>query len=668
MFTTLLIANRGEIACRVARTARRMGIRTVAVFSDADRDALHVRACDEAFHIGAAAAADSYLRGDNILEVARRSGARAIHPGYGFLSENAGFARACAEAGIVFIGPPVAAIEAMGSKSAAKAIMTKAGVPLIPGYHGAGQTDDELRQHSQAVGYPQLIKAAAGGGGRGMRVVMQAGEFEAALQSARREARAAFGDEQMLIERYLHAPRHVELQVFADTHGQVVHLFERDCSIQRRHQKVIEEAPAPGMTAALRTAMGDAAISAARAIAYEGAGTVEFLLEQTGAFYFMEMNTRLQVEHPVTEMVSGQDLVEWQLRVAAGEPLPLQQAQLQLRGHAFEARVYAEVPERDFLPATGTLEYLQMPAETAGVRIDTGVSQGDAVSVHYDPMLAKLIVWGEDRGMALQRLQQALAGCRIAGVTTNLAFLSTLCALEDFAQARLDTGFIDRHRGTLFPVSETVPVQVLAAACLAELYHQQQLQRQDSGSTDPWSPWQVTDGWHMNLEHSQTLMLEQQGQRLPVTVHFRPQQQAYVLETSQGRESLAGEYLEHGTLRVCLGDQVFVTGVYRDLAGFTVFHQGRCWRLALHDPLQEADEQQVQGGNLSAPMPGVIVAVDVSVGDQVSAGQRLMVMVAMKMEHAIIAPDAGEVAAIHFAVGDQVGDGDVLLSLERRRA
>ncbi|MCB1638289.1 MAG: 3-methylcrotonyl-CoA carboxylase, partial [Thiothrix sp.] len=489
-------------------------------------------------------------------------------------------------------------------------------------------------------------------------------EFEDALAAAKREAASAFGDDRVLIERYLPASRHVELQVFADTQGHVVHLFERDCSIQRRHQKVIEEAPAPGMTASLRAAMGAAAISAARAIAYVGAGTVEFLLDPTGAFYFMEMNTRLQVEHPVTEMVTGQDLVEWQLRVAAGEPLPLQQSQLSLRGHAFEARVYAEVPEQDFLPATGTLEYLQAPAEAAGVRVDTGVTQGDTISVYYDPMIAKLIVRGEDRKVALQRLQQALAAYHVAGVGTNLAFLARLCALDDFAQARLDTNFIGQHREALFPGETGVPVQVLAAVCLVERSHQQQQLQQQGSTTDPWSPWQVADSWRMNLVHQQTLVFVCHEQHLSVTLHDRPQQAVCMLETSQGRETLSGELLGQHALRVRLGDQVFVATVLQHASGFTVWYQGRQWQLALSDALQPAEEQAMSDGHLSAPMPGVIVAIEVRVGEPVRVGQRLMVMEAMKMEHAITAPMAGVVSAIHFAIGDSVRDGDELLCLE----
>src|SRR5689334_14494830 len=427
MFDTLLIANRGEIAVRVARTARRMGIRTIGVYSDADAHALHVEACDEAYRIGPPAPRESYLNGEAIIATARRSGAQAIHPGYGFLSENEDFAAACARAGLVFVGPPPAAIAAMGSKSAAKMIMSRAGVPLVPGYHGDDQDPARLAREAEAIGYPVLIKATAGGGGKGMKIVERAADFAAALASARREARASFGDDRVLLEKYLVAPRHIEIQVFADTHGNAVHLFERDCSVQRRHQKVLEEATAPGMTQATRAAMGDAAVASARAIGYVGAGTVEFIVPATfqrdGAFYFMEMNTRLQVEHPVTEMVTGLDLVEWQLRVAAGEPLPLAQRDIRARGHAIEARIYAEDPSRGFLPSIGRIAYWRMPPPSMHVRVDTGFRAGDDVSPYYDPMLAKLIVWGEDRDCARERLVEALGGCQVVGVSTNLDLL-----------------------------------------------------------------------------------------------------------------------------------------------------------------------------------------------------------------------------------------------------
>ena len=502
MFNKILIANRGEIAVRVARTARRLGVASVAVYSSADSTALHVEACDQAFCIGGASASESYLNGARILEVALGCGAEAIHPGYGFLSENADFARACTAAGCVFIGPPAAAIDAMGSKSEAKALMETAGVPLIPGYHGDDQQDEKLLAESRRVGYPQLIKASAGGGGKGMRLVGQESEFADALVSARRESRAAFGDDKVLIERYLTRPRHIEMQIFADSQGQCVHLFERDCSIQRRHQKVLEEAPAPGLDDKLRAQMGAAAVECARAIDYVGAGTVEFLLDEDGSFYFMEMNTRLQVEHPVTEMISGQDLVEWQLRVASGEPLPLQQAQIEMRGHAFEARIYAESPARDFMPAAGEIRFLQLPELSAQVRVDTGVRNGDTIGINYDPMIAKLVVHGPDRATALARLRYALRQYQILGPSTNLDFLGRLVALPAFGDANFDTGFIATHHEQLFAEDDEHRDRalVLAAAAMLPAFD-------FCASSDATSPWDLHNHWRMNLPGIERMQL-----------------------------------------------------------------------------------------------------------------------------------------------------------------
>ncbi len=503
MFSKILIANRGEIACRILKTARRMGVRSVAVYSEADAAARHVRLADEAVAIGGAAARDSYLNIGRILDAARRSGAQAIHPGYGFLAENEEFAQACAAAGIVFIGPPVAAIRAMGSKAAAKQLMEQAGVPLVPGYHGASQELSFLKAQAQQIGFPVLIKASAGGGGKGMRVVERGEDFEASLASCRREAASAFGDDRVILERYLSRPRHIEVQVFADTQGNVVHLFERDCSVQRRHQKVLEEAPAPGMTAAHRAAMTQAAIAAARAVGYVGAGTVEFIADQDfaadGSFYFMEMNTRLQVEHPVTEMITGLDLVEWQLRVAAGGPLPLAQEQIVLRGHALEARIYAEDPDKGFLPSTGRLVHLAPPAESLHVRIDTGVEEGDEITPHYDPMISKLVVWDETRERAAARMLQALAQYRIVGVANNVEFLSRLTACPAFAGADLDTGLIERERRYLLPESAEPPSDAFVLAALAELLREDLLSRRDAANDpDPRSPWHLRDGWRLN--------------------------------------------------------------------------------------------------------------------------------------------------------------------------
>ncbi|MCP3869029.1 MAG: acetyl/propionyl/methylcrotonyl-CoA carboxylase subunit alpha [Gammaproteobacteria bacterium] len=663
MFDKIIIANRGEIACRVARSARRMGIGTVAVYSEADSRAMHVSLCDEAYLIGPAAARDSYLRFDRILDVAERAGAGAVHPGYGFLSENSEFARACADRGIVFIGPPASAIVAMGSKSEAKALMSDAGVPLVPGYHGDDQSTEVLLQAAETMGYPLLIKASAGGGGKGMRVVEGKAGFEPALESARREARSAFGDDQVLLERYLISPRHVELQVFADTLGNAVHLFERDCSIQRRHQKVLEEAPAPGMTPALRARMGEAAVNAARAIGYVGAGTVEFLLDSTGEFYFMEMNTRLQVEHPVTEMISGQDLVEWQLRVASGEPLPLDQASLRLNGHAIEARVYAETPKRDFLPSTGKLRYLKAPLESPHVRIDTGVAQGDEVSVHYDPMIAKLIVWDQDRDSALRRLRAALGDYRIVGVSTNLEFLSTLCALPAYADAQLDTGFIETHEHELFPEKGELPDDVMALACLEELLQERRrTQAARVASKDPWSPWGLGNGWRLNQENFQTLHYIVGGNKRVVTAHY--QKDVFLIELPGGECRVSGELLGNGELLADIEGRRLKAAVVRHGHELTILYQGKSWQLTSYDPRLDAMEGESDAGGLVAPMPGSVVAINVVQGDEVQKGELLMVLEAMKMEHSITAPNDGVITEIRFGVGDQVEEGDALLDLE----
>ncbi|MEY3580531.1 MAG: hypothetical protein RI984_1635, partial [Pseudomonadota bacterium] len=497
MFKKILIANRGEIACRVAATAHRMGIRTVAVYSDADKHAAHVAACDEAVHIGAAEAKQSYLQIARIIEAAQATGAEAIHPGYGFLSENEEFAAACEQAGLIFIGPPATAIHAMGSKSAAKALMEKAQVPLVPGYHGENQDADFLHKQADSITYPVLLKASAGGGGKGMRIVQSSAEFKGALASCKREAINSFGDDKVLVEKYLQRPRHIEIQIFADKTGECVYLFERDCSVQRRHQKVCEEAPAPGMTAERRRAMGEAAVAAAQAVGYVGAGTVEFIANQDGSFYFMEMNTRLQVEHPVTEMITDVDLVEWQLKIAAGHTLPKKQNELVIKGHAIEARIYAENPEKGFLPSIGTLHYLHTPQAASftrdqAVRIDAGIRAGDAISPYYDPMIAKLIVWGEDRAAALKKMSQALSEYEIVGPATNIAFLSRLMQSKPFATADLDTGLIERHQDTLFPPHQPVPFAVLALAC-ARLHHDER----DHSSDDPWAQ---HHGWRMNLQ------------------------------------------------------------------------------------------------------------------------------------------------------------------------
>ncbi|MDX1711324.1 MAG: acetyl-CoA carboxylase biotin carboxylase subunit, partial [Rhodovibrionaceae bacterium] len=573
MFDRILIANRGEIACRIVRTARRLGVASVAVYSDADRDALHVRMADEAYRLGPAPAAESYLKIEAILEAAEASGARAVHPGYGFLAENAGFAEACEAAGLVFIGPPAGAIRAMGSKSEAKTIMEKAGVPLVPGYHGAEQDDSLLAEEAERIGYPVLIKASAGGGGKGMRVVERAKDFADGLQAARRESRGAFGDDQVLIEKYLTRPRHVEVQVFADGHGNNVYLFERDCSLQRRHQKVLEEAPAPGMTADRRREMGEAAVAAAEAIGYRGAGTVEFIAEGDD-FYFMEMNTRLQVEHPVTEMITGQDLVEWQIRVAAGEPLPKSQEDLSISGHAFEARLYAEDPAKGFLPATGTLTRLRFPDADVHSRVDSGVSEGDEVSAHYDPMIAKIVAWDRDRTAALRRLGHALKRTEAVGVTTNRDFLIAVAEHPAFGEGAVDTGFIDRHRADLIPEQSPVPSDVLGLAALAELlYRSREATARARASGDPHSPWALANGWRLNMETHSDLVFDDAGGEVSVAVYFG--RDGYRLRLPDGELEAHGEMDDDGRLSADLGGRRLEASVVRSGADITLIALGR---------------------------------------------------------------------------------------------
>jgi 3-methylcrotonyl-CoA carboxylase alpha subunit len=663
MFDKILIANRGEIACRIIRTAKQMGIRTVAVYSDADAKAMHVALADEAYHIGPAPARESYLLAERILAVAKESGAQAVHPGYGFMAENAAFAEACAAAGIVFIGPPVAAILAMGSKSAAKTIMAQAEVPLVPGYHGASQDPGLLQAESEKIGYPQLIKACAGGGGKGMRVVQQAGEFITALEAVKRESSASFGDDKVLLERYLTKPRHVEIQVFADTQGNVLHLFERDCSIQRRHQKVLEEAPAPGIAGQLRGRMGEAAVAAAKAIGYVGAGTVEFLLDEDESFYFMEMNTRLQVEHPVTEMITGQDLVQWQLLVAAGGTLPCAQKDLAIGGHAIEARVYAEDPDRDFLPSIGRLRHLRAPLESANVRIDTGVRQGDEVSMHYDPMIAKLIVWDSDRAAALRRLRQALSEFQVVGVTTNIKFLSAIAAHPAFAEAELDTGFIARHSDELFPDTAPASDRVLALASLDVLLRRGEEARHDAlVSSDPNSPWNLTSGWQLNSDNFHELIFLDGEATVQVVAHYRAD--GYLLDLPGGSQLVRGERDAVGDLCADLGGTRIKATVVRHGADLTVMSHGFSHRLTLHDPQSFSGELDEAGGKLTAPMPGKVIAVMVKTGDEVKKGTPLVILEAMKMEHTIVAPADGVVSQVNFKVGEQVSDGDALLAFE----
>jgi 3-methylcrotonyl-CoA carboxylase alpha subunit len=663
MFDTILIANRGEIACRIIRTARRMGIRSVAVYSEADAAARHVALADRARLIGPPPAAESYLKIEAIIAAAKAEGAQAVHPGYGFLAENAGFAEACAAAGLVFIGPPPAAVRAMGSKSEAKRIMGEAGVPLVPGYHGSKQTPKALEAEANKIGYPVLLKASAGGGGKGMRRVDRAEDLAGALASAKREAKSAFGDDTMLVEKYIERPRHIEIQVFADGHGNAVHLFERDCSIQRRHQKVVEEAPAPDMTPERRRQMGEAAVKAALAIGYAGAGTVEFIVDPAGTFYFMEMNTRLQVEHPVTEMITGQDLVEWQLRVAAGEKLPLAQDEIALDGHAIEVRVYAEDPARDFLPATGRLHHLRFPAEDAHIRIDAGVGEGDEVSIHYDPMIAKLIVWDRDRGSAVRRLRGALDATRIVGLTSNVDFLYAVAAHPAFLAGEVDTGFIERHAPDLVPCKEPAGDAVLALGALAVVLGQAQAVRDRAAqSNDPYSPWHRADGWRLNDDAYHVLRFESGGDEIAVRVHYR--RGGYVLDLPGGSVEVRGELSPDGTLAADIGGARRRAAVVRHAGDLHIFADGRSYRLGVVDPLAAAADHDAGAGRLTAPMPGKITAVHVKSGAAVTRGTALLVMEAMKMEHTIAAPADGTVTAVHFKVGEQVDEGTELIAFE----
>ena len=672
MFKKILIANRGEIACRVIRTARRLGVKTVAVYSEADADARHVDLADEAYCIGPAAASDSYLRGDKILQTAKSCGAEAIHPGYGFLSENADFAEACTKAGLTFIGPPPAAIRAMGSKSAAKDIMGKAGVPLVPGYHGEAQDPALLKKEAGKIGYPVLIKASAGGGGKGMRIVEKAADFGEALASCQREAKSSFGDERVLLEKYLTRPRHIEIQVFADTKGDALYLFERDCSVQRRHQKVLEEAPAPGMSQARRNSMGEAAVAAAKAIGYVGAGTVEFIAEpgegkSAGTFYFMEMNTRLQVEHPVTEMITGLDLVDWQLRVACGEPLPRTQDELAISGHALEARIYAEDPAKNFLPSTGRITHLATPPESRHVRIDTGVRAGDAITPFYDPMIAKLIVWDVDRPAALARMRGALEQFQVVGVTTNTEFLGRLIACDAFATADLDTGLIEKNRDELMRAAPVAGDEVLALAALAELLSiERRAAARAARSGDPCSPWGLCDGWRLNQDNHHILVFRQGEREQAVTAHYRPGR--FELELPGGRHTLTGAWQSDGSLTAWLEDAVLQANVVQTGDILDVFFRGVRYRLELHDPALHEVESDAHGGNLAAPMPGKIIAVLTKAGAKVEKGTPLVILEAMKMEHTIIAPGRGKVTEIHYQVGEQVAEGAELLGFEPDKA
>lgn len=657
MFQKILIANRGEIACRIIATARRLGVATVAIFSDADRNALHVELADEAIHIGASPAKDSYLLGDKVLAAAIACGAQAIHPGYGFLSENAAFAKACEDSGIIFIGPPTGAIEAMGSKSAAKRIMEEAEVPLVPGYHGDDQAPETLHKAAKDMGYPVLLKATAGGGGKGMRQVWADEDFDSALAAAKRESLASFGDDNMLVEKYLTRPRHVEIQVFCDNHGNGIYLAERDCSLQRRHQKVIEEAPAPGLTQATRDAMGNTALQAANAISYRGAGTVEFLLDEDGSFYFMEMNTRLQVEHPVTEMITGLDLVEWQLRVASNETLPLAQSDVCLRGHAMEARIYAEDPDNEFLPATGVLTHLAIPEESVHVRVDTGVRQGDEISVFYDPMIAKLIVWDESRERALARLTAALTQYRISGTVTNLEFLYNLVSCPAFAKAELTTSFIDTHSDEIFAGSNEDTAQNLPLMAFALLCHQQQSDERFS-CLDPYSPWQAKTAWRMNQPNLHQLHLNHQGEdHLAQIEHHEAHYRVKIGAT----ETVISGHMEQNTLFIESNGHKQRATLAANGREYTLFLADHACHFSQILPDTGEHEGNDADTSLRAPMNGTIVTLLVSQNTMVAADTPLLVMEAMKMEHTIKAPTAGTVNAFYYNAGELVDGGAELV-------
>ena len=663
MFRTLLIANRGEIARRVTRTARRLGVRTVAVYSEADAGALHVSEADTAVLLGPPEARASYLDVSKVIAAARESGAEAVHPGYGFLAENADFAEACAAAGLVFVGPPAAAIRAMGDKRGAKALMAEAGVPVIPGYAGVEQTPDALRTEAERIGFPLLIKAVAGGGGRGIRQVADPLHLPDALASARREALAAFGDDRVLLEAFLERARHVEVQVLADTHGHVVHLFERDCSVQRRHQKVMEEAPAPGLAGELRTLMSAAAVSAASAVGYTGAGTVEFLLDPDGRFHFMEMNTRLQVEHPVTEMITGLDLVEWQLRVAAGEALPWRQDELSMQGHAIEARLYAEDPEHGFRPSVGRLLHLDLPQPSSHLRVETGVVEGDEISHHYDPMIAKIIAWDETRPRCLARLRDALAASRVAGVSTNLGLLAAIAARPAFARGAVDTGFVERRLKELAPKPAPPSDQALALACLALVLDTRERAHRDAArSADPCSPWHRRDGWMLNDERHAWVTLGAGGRDYPLRVRYS--EDGLAVDAPGAVIRVDGRRGPRGRLDARVdGAPVEAVAVRRERA-IELIHAGRTHVLELPDAADHGAHADGPASSLRAPMPGRIAAVLVGEGDAVEAGRPLLVLEAMKMEHLITAPGDGVVGRVNYPPGAEVEEGAVLLSIE----
>ncbi|EFA78863.1 methylcrotonyl-CoA carboxylase [Heterostelium album PN500] len=664
----VLIANRGEIACRVMRTAKKRGVKTVAVYSEADRNSMHVAMADEAYLIGPAAAKDSYLRSDKILEVAKRTGAQAIHPGYGFLSENAGFADLCEKEGIIFIGPPSSAILAMGSKSASKDIMIRANVPTIPGYHGEDQEFETLRSEAEKIGYPVLIKAVMGGGGKGMRIVERPEDLEDGINSSKRESKASFGDDRVLVEKYLVHPRHVEIQVFADRHGNCVHLFERDCSVQRRHQKIIEEAPAPHLSEELRKKMGDAAVAAAKAVGYVGAGTVEFILSQDGSFYFMEMNTRLQVEHPITEMITKQDLVEWQLKVAESQPLPLGQNQLAIHGHAFEARIYAENPDSDFMPGTGKLLHLSTPEPSSTLRVETGVRQGDEVSVYYDPMIAKLVVWDTNREKALRYLRNALDEYHIVGLNTNISFLKRLSSHPAFQKGEVETGFIPIHRESLMAPQKAMSNDTLCLAVLSMILSENALNKSLNGVNGGviLSPWSASNAFRVNNVAERVIKFNVKDQKIQVPVTYN-KDNSYTMTMPNGEKlTVSGSHLDAADqtlLKAYVADRFYpsVRAVKAKNSLF-VFNDSQSYELEL--PIEVTSKGgDAASGSLLSPMPGKITKIMVAVGDKVKKGQPIILMEAMKMEHTIRAPQDGKVESLPFNVNEIVEDKKVLATI-----
>jgi 3-methylcrotonyl-CoA carboxylase alpha subunit len=672
MFTKILIANRGEIACRVASTCAKLAIKTVAVYSDVDAHAKHVAMCDEAVHIGGNSPKESYLRWEKIIEVAKATGAQAIHPGYGFLSENDAFATACKAAGLTFIGPPASAIKAMGLKAESKRLMEKAGVPLVPGYHGSNQEPAFLQTESNRIGYPVLIKASAGGGGKGMRVVDKEIDFVAALSSCKREAMNSFGDDAVLIEKYVQRPRHIEIQVFGDAQGNYVYLFERDCSVQRRHQKVLEEAPAPGLSETMRAQMGTTAVAAARAVNYEGAGTVEFIVEQkpdgSMQFFFMEMNTRLQVEHPVTEAITGLDLVEWQLRVASGEALPLKQEQLKIKGHAIEARICAENPDNQFLPATGTLNVYALPASvsfersensTAAIRVDSGVRQGDAISPYYDSMIAKLIVYGDTREQALALMDSALAKTHVVGLNTNVQFLRSVVRSDSFSQANLDTGLIQREEKFLFN-QESIGASYAVACAVAKVLNVEKTDLKPSNNV--WNdPWAKCDGWQLFGVQARRFEFTFHSEKIIAQLKYLHNGKTHL---TVGNASSELNFLKRDDdFDVEFLEQKYVNKIYKNIDTVHIFNAKGATQIVIHDVLQHANDVHEESGRLTAPMPGKIISFTVKVGEKVTKGQALAVMDAMKMEHTISSPTDGVVQELLYLPGDQVVEGVELLKL-----